>query len=190
MCLPGITAYCMLSFVLLSAAAPLSTGVLSTKVHSLQRRLDILSLQSPRALPNGHHATVLNDFPLSNRAIPAVDVGREWWLFFEQSVTAIPFQHAAEQLAVFYDALHAEAASRQDQIVPHPRTLFGKGNLRLSIYSEGVVPWFFVGHFAVWMLEITRRGFAGLYIARLVNAATGVTIIMTLQVMGAPMLPG
>ena len=185
MYLPGITAYCMLSFVLLSAAAPLNTDVLNTETHSLQRRLDIFPLQSSRALPNGHHATVLNDFPLSNRAIPAVDVGRQWLLLFEQSVLAIPFQSAAEQLAVFYDALHAEAASRQNQLTPYPLTLFGKGNLILSIYSEGAVPWFFLGHFADWMLQITRRGFAGLYTARVVNAATGVTIIMTLQVMGA-----
>ena len=189
MYLLGIAAHCMLSLVLLSTAAPLNTDVLNTTAHSLQRRLDIFALHSPEAQPNDRYATVSNDVPLSNRAIPAVPVGNQWWLFFEQSVIAIPFQHAAEQLAVFYDALHAEAASRQDQNTAFPLTLFGKGNLRLSIYSEGVIPWFFVGHFAAWMLDITRRGFAGLYAARVVNAATGATIIMTLQVIGAPMIP-
>ena len=186
MYLPGVFALvapCILPFILLSTAIPLDTDTLNVRAELLHGRTDVFAL-SPRPGLD-YHGTISSHLGLSSRSTPAVSVGNNWFITFEQYTWVIPVQPAVDKLLVFYDALQAEAASRGTQNTVSALTQFGKGNLRLDILCEGALPWHFIGGFAEWMLGVTSRGFAGLYTARVIHAATGVPVTVTLQIMAA-----
>jgi len=184
MYLPGLTASCMLSFVLLSNAMPANYNFLGGGSGPLQSNADTFAL-SPILESNGHHQTDPSHLVLTRRSVPAIPVGNNWFMYFERYMWAAPIQPAVEKMLVFYNALQAEAAARADQNTVSALTQFGKGNLRLEILCEGTLPWFFIGTFAEWMLHVTNRGFAGLYTAKVVHAATGVTVTITLHLLAA-----
>jgi len=184
MYLPGLTASCILSFVLLSAAMPAKHTSLGGRSGPLQTDADLIAL-SPILEFDNQHQTDPSHLILTRRSVPAIPVGNNWFMYFEQHMWAAPIQPAVEKMLVFYNALQAEAAARADQNTVSALTQFGKGNLRLEILCEGTLPWFFIGSFAEWMLHVTNRGFAGLYTARVVHAATGVTVTITLHLLAA-----
>ena len=179
-----IVVLCLLSSAPLSATVPLKSDTLSAAAKPIQRPRSTFPF-TPGVHPDDYHGITATHSNLVIRAMEAVPIGNNWFLVFEQCLYAIPYQEAANQLIVFYDALQAEAADRANQMTPAALTSFGKGNLRLDIASDAVIPWFFVGAFASWMAQITHQGFAGLYRARVVSGA-GVTVIMTLQIVAPP----
>lgn len=172
----------LLFFVSKSTTAPFSADPSSILIQQ-ERRDSNSFLLSTRLQSSDKHVQPSNSSSLISRAVPAVGVGHNWVLLFEQTLWALPVQQAANELVIFYNELQAEAASRADQSTFTQLTQFGKGNLRLDIFSEGAIPWYFIGSFAGWMLEVTRAGFAGFYRARVVNAASGVTVMITLHLM-------
>lgn len=182
MYITGLTASCILPFVLFAAAIPLKDNFLNGRNGLLQTNADIFIL-TPTLQFNAHHGTSSSHLVLSSRSLPAIPLGNNWFLYFEQYMWAAPIAPAVETMVVFYSALQAEAAARANLNTNSPLTQFGKGNLRLNIICEGTLPWFFIGSFAQWMLHVTNRGFAGLYTARVVNAATGVTVTITLSIL-------
>ncbi len=183
MYIPGLTT-CILSLVLLSAAVPTKHDFLGGRSGPSQSNADTFA-SSPIVESNNHHQTDPSHLILARRSALAVSVGNSWFMFFERYMWAAPIQPAVEKMLVFYNALQAEAAARVNQNTASTLTQFGKGNMRLEIFCEEALPWTFIESFAAWMLHVTNRGFAGLYTARVVNAATGATAMITLHLLAA-----
>lgn len=185
MYITGLTALTILSFILLSAAIPARRDFLYGRSGSSHSNADTFAL-SPIFESNGPPQTFPSHLVLTRRSASAIPVGNDWFLHFERYMWALPVQPAVEKLLVFYNALQAEAAARAHQNTVSALTHFGKGNLQLEILCPaGTLPWIFIETFAEWMVHVTNRGFAGLYTARIVHAATGVTVTMTLHLLAA-----
>lgn len=178
----------LLSFVFLSVAVPINTDLSVVHTQLLQKLADTHPLP-PGLSSNGNPNSDFSHIFLSDRSLPAMSVGGNWYLFFEQYIWATPTHLAVERMLVFYNALQAEAAARGPQDTSASSIQFGKGNLRLLISCERPLSWLFLENFANWMLGATNQGFAGLYTARVVDAASGLTITITLQLLAAVVLP-
>lgn len=88
-------------------------------------------------------------------------------------------------LAAFYSAVEAFATTAGAKLpyTTNPNTEIAVGSLKLRVVcSVSHVPWNFVREFAQMLREMTGRGFTGLYDARLINIAAGVTVFVTLHV--------
>ena len=95
--------------------------------------------------------------------------------FFEPKDLLLPIQAAAEVLEALYSDVAINARGPWADTTPRTwiRMTVGTMVLLMTAVEGNTIPWDFVAWFALEMLNYTRRGYTGLYVAKFFNPTVG-----------------
>jgi len=116
----------------------------------------------------------------------AFDIGNGWNMYYSSWPAAIlPVQPAAWALVNLYMSIVLQAKAAWKRGPPqHSYTMsFGK-ILIVMVCPQKPIPWQFVVNFAEKLLSITEGGWTGVYSVMLSQAATDVSIVVELKILG------
>ena len=169
-----------IALILLAAFALHCTALPASQPNDPKCLVDFPSL-IPKGGPFSTHSLHLH----TAREVSITSWIPGWTLYFSAHRMVLPGLPSVADLAAFYSAVEAFAATAGAKL-PHTtntNTEITVGSLKLHVAcSVAHVPWSFVSEFAQMLRAMTAQGFTGLYDARLINTATGVTVYVTLHV--------
>lgn len=113
--------------------------------------------------------------------VPIHDLGPGWELdFYDYNWGYLPVKTASLALQAFYLRVIELASTTTD--APPQHSVIRWGDLDLEVFSNGVIEWVSVAHFAKHMLEAAKRGFTNSYHCHMANAAAGLWVSFNLYV--------
>ena len=176
---------CIISVQTLTALAVSSIIPAPAKIQEISSRspndlsLSVIGHDLPRPQPLSKRALVEN-----------IDLGRDWYQFFEVFEPIMPTQPASVWFTQFYTKIiqHLSRGGAWSNLPPWPSLVIGYGNFRIDFHSTiGPITLPVIVNFAQLMADRSRSGFAGRFRCTYYHRTTGAAITIWLSI-AAPRL--